>query len=94
MVHAPGYSGAVTEYIVTGLFGTRAVLEHHLTECGDRYKAAAESLRRLEDKIDETRRSNDEGRRRLYGLLWTVAGATIMGLLTAVATLVLKLIHP
>jgi hypothetical protein len=94
MVHAPGYSGAVTEYIVTGLFGTRAVLEHHLTECGDRYKAAADSLRRLEDKIDDTRRASEESSRRIYGLLWAAVGSTIVGLGTAIATLVLKLIHP
>jgi uncharacterized protein with PhoU and TrkA domain len=85
--------------------GTRAVLEHHLVECGNRYVAAEAALRRLEDKLDETqqrlenrfeesRRQTDEARRRIYTMLWAVAVSTIGGLVAAIASLVLRVLYP
>jgi hypothetical protein len=76
------------------MFGITKLFEHHLNECRDRYVALNASLTALDKKIDATRESADRGFNHIYGLLWALAGTTVVMLLVAVATLLLKLIHP
>ncbi len=78
--------------------GTTAVLTQHLDECRDRYLATERGQKELKDAIESNRASREESSRRLYALLWKVAGAVILLLLVIIGYLIdkggLPLHHP
>lgn len=62
-------------------------LERHEDECGNRYKVINESLNDLGKKLDHARDEREGSSRRIYGMLWKTASATIMLLLAVIGYL-------
>jgi len=67
--------------------GVREVQQRHEDECTRRYKVLDNSLVQVHVKLDETRREREESSRRIYGMLWKTAAATITMLLMIVGYL-------
>lgn len=57
--------------------GVSQVQEKHENECTRRYAVLDNSLIALHSKMDDSRREREESQRRVYGLLWKFAMATI-----------------
>jgi hypothetical protein len=61
--------------------------DHHEDECTRRYGALDGTLRSLHEKMDESRLEREAAQRRVYGLLWKFAMATIGMLIVIVGYL-------
>lgn len=61
--------------------------DHHEDECTRRYGVLDTNLQSLHSKLDESRREREDSQRRLYGLLWKFAMATIGMLIVIVGYL-------
>jgi len=57
--------------------GVAEVQQRHEDECTRRYAVLDGSLLSLHAKLDESRREREDAQRRVYGMLWKTAGATI-----------------
>jgi hypothetical protein len=67
--------------------GVAKVQERHEDECTRRYAVLDASLTGLHTKLDDNRREREDSSRRLYGMLWKTAAATITMLLMIVGYL-------
>lgn len=67
--------------------GVSKVQERHEDECTRRYAALDGSIGSLHASLEQSRREREESSRRLYGMLWKTAAATISMLLLIVGYL-------
>lgn len=67
--------------------GVAKVQERHEDECTRRYAVLDTGITALHAKLDESRREREDSSRRLYGMLWKTAAATISMLLLIVGYL-------
>lgn len=63
------------------------IQERHEEECTRRYGALDNSIASLHTKLDASRSEREDSSRRLYGMLWKTAAATISMLLLVVGYL-------
>lgn len=61
--------------------------DHHEDECTRRYGTLDNTLQSLHTKLDQSRIEREDSQRRVYGLLWKFAMATILLLLGIVGYL-------
>lgn len=67
--------------------GVAKVQERHEDECTRRYATLDNNIGSLHAKLDQVGRDREESSRRLYGMLWKTAAASISMLLLIVGYL-------
>ena len=70
------------------------ILEHHMSECKDRYLAIEGAMRSLDAKVDRNQEAVERGFNKVFLMFISIAGGFIVLLLVGIATLTLKLVHP